>query len=344
MAQLKEKLKNHCMEGRLSRIVLVVILLTNAILMKLSSRRLAPNFATIGLRTPNYVLDEEPSLLCTQNPFVGALNESLETADNRATDWLENIEEAYKKSESAGNGHGRFFPFEPTVTCKDISCVGGKCKADTSKMVCGLDHLVNRFCVIYSIGGNNQWEFELESLKRTKCEIHTFDCTGDISRFSKPESDRLFFHHVCLGTKHQAAPAVEDGVESSQYIKRGETWTLAEMKEKLDHPQIDLLKVDIEGFEVPLLRSWQKRHSLPMQVLVEVHFKTYPQFVEELRSRNTTYRYVHREEFMSPRELVALQEHLLHIGYTTVIRDDNHACGHCTELTLLRTAHCSTDK
>ena len=36
----------------------------------------------------------------------------------------------------------------------------------------------NDGCIIYSIGGNNEWQFELDLLQRTKCHIHTFDCTG----------------------------------------------------------------------------------------------------------------------------------------------------------------------
>ena len=34
--------------------------------------------------------------------------------------------------------------------------------------------------------------------------------------------------------------------------------------------------------------------------------------------------------------MVELQDHLLHMGYIVVVRDDNQRCRHCTELTLLR--------
>ena len=82
-------------------------------------------------------------------------------------------------------------------------CIGGKCRDDDSKIVCGINllkkgkeeeqeqHLQrqqhnNNNCVIYAIGGDNQWDFELDLLDKTPCEIHTFDCTGDIKRFQIP--------------------------------------------------------------------------------------------------------------------------------------------------------------
>jgi hypothetical protein len=58
----------------------------------------------------------------------------------------------------------------------------------------------------------------------------------------------------------------------------GEIWTLLEMQQRLGHKRIDLLKVDIEGWEFPLFESWPELSLpkdsegilLPMQLLVEV--------------------------------------------------------------------------
>ena len=52
--------------------------------------------------------------------------------------------------------------------------MGGECGADDSKMVCGLD-LLKAPCVVYSVGGNNMWSFELDILANTECEVHTLD-------------------------------------------------------------------------------------------------------------------------------------------------------------------------
>eukprot|EP00586_Coscinodiscus_wailesii_P016340 CAMPEP_0172519692 /NCGR_PEP_ID=MMETSP1066-20121228/291567_1 /TAXON_ID=671091 /ORGANISM="Coscinodiscus wailesii, Strain CCMP2513" /LENGTH=258 /DNA_ID=CAMNT_0013302325 /DNA_START=509 /DNA_END=1285 /DNA_ORIENTATION=+ len=247
--------------------------------------------------------------------------------------------------------HDRFYVFEEMSTCGDIVCVGGPCRADTSKITCGLSQLngtaagvvlglkknSNNKCIVYSIGGNNMWGFERSILEKTPCEVHTFDCTGDISRFKVPDDNRLMFHHICIGAKAQAvdtANVFNDKGTCKGLLKCGDTMTLLGMQQMLGHTGIDLLKMDVEGFEWGLFESWPVLSSplaryfqLPMQILVEVHYKT--QFPELQTSVTGPFP-------KSPIDLVNLQVHLLRMGYAVVIRDDNMACPHCTELTLLR--------
>jgi len=85
--------------------------------------------------------------------------------------------------------------------------------------------------------------------------------------------------------------------------------------------------MDIEGHEWAIFDSWPELADpgsaatvLPMQILVEVH-----------------YRYVPDSPMGSPRSMVDLQAHFLRMGYVVVERDDNQFCLHCTELTMLRT-------
>ena len=255
--------------------------------------------------------------------------------------WLAEIGRHHETAMSETNhDHGRFFPFDIMANCTELACVGGPCRGDTSKIVCGMPELTHvrvtsarkdEKCIIYSIGGNNKWEFEVALLQETPCEVHTFDCTGPVSRFQKPDHDRLIFHHVCLGTRHEDAPPECVGTE-----KCGETWTLLEMQRSLGHKNIDLFKIDIEGFEWPLFESWPEladSHSpevvLPYQILVEIHYQT--QFAN-LRHPGVN----RRADFRFGRDMVNLQAHLLRMGYVVVQRDDNRACPHCTELTLVR--------
>ena len=234
------------------------------------------------------------------------------------------------------NGHphnwDRFSAFQVMGECTQ-NCIGGPCRADVSKITCGVDEEVMEApCVVYSVGGNNQWQFENDVLAKTPCEVHTFDCTGPKERFVKPDNDRLHFHHVCLGSKNVDAPAPEDRPDSVQSV-HGEFWTLRKMQQALNHTQIDLFKVDIEGYEFPMFEAWPTLTEisaatavLPMQVLVEVHYQTH---MPELSW--------HRKvDWKWSNDMVNLQKHFIKMGYAVVVRDDNRRCHHCTELTLVR--------
>ena len=63
-------------------------------------------------------------------------------------------------------------------------------------------------------------------------------------------------------------------------------WTLQQMQQRLNHSRIDLLKMDIEGWEWPLIQSWPdfvsspqeaEQAILPMQILVEVSTGNMPE-------------------------------------------------------------------
>jgi len=167
------------------------------------------------------------------------------------------------------------------------------------------------------------------------CEIHAFDCTGPITRFHAPSRirDRVHFHHVCMSNENQPAPAVA-AVQKLGNPIMGEMWTLEKMQQQLNHTRLDLLKMDIEGFEWPIFDSWpllsdyegSSKVKLPMQVLVEVHYRTQMTPLKRNGSKN----------FRESEDLVNLAERLLKIGYVVAVRDDNNLCAHCSELTLLR--------
>lgn len=292
--------------------------------------------------------------VCTANPYLSKLIDSGTTIAQRMDDWLsparynESIYQAQtnKTLQQAWNPFGAF---QVVTTCDptERQCVGGSCGNDKSKITCGLRGL-QPGCVVYSIGGNNQWEFESSILEHTPCSVHTFDCTGPRSRFTPPAHERLFFHHVCVGAQRRPG-AKNPETDCGSRVSRGHcgpTRTLSDLQHNLGHRQIDLYKMDIEGWEWPLLESWpeivdnqqttpnatttNETWSLPMQILVEIHYKTnfkdlWPPHVDKK----------HRP-FKSPAQIVELQARLLRMGYVTIERDDNRACPHCTELTLVR--------
>jgi len=254
--------------------------------------------------------------ICTRNPFLVSVNESeLEMIGRynnlvKATAW---DREQITLDPQTNYDHNRFRVFHKAVNC-NFTCVGGDCGYDTSKVLCGIETL-RAPCVVYSVGGNNQWEFELAMLKNTPCDIHTFDCTGNQSRFNVPPSSRLFFHYECLGS-----------------LPKENFFTLDQLSAKYGHKQIDLFKMDIEGYEFDVFDSLLSSAGLmsaPMQILVEVHYRSQMGFPgANVNGVEVDWKH----EF----DLFNLSSYLLKAGYIVANRDDNIYCKHCTELTLLR--------
>ena len=299
--------------------------------------------STTSSTTSSRAADIRPPSLCYENPYVSSLLEvhTLETISEKANTWLANktnIRDAmYWKSYGKENNHDKFDAFEVMAPCH-YTCVGGACGEDTSKIFCGADTLQLREqdCIVYSIGGANNWDFERAIYKATPCHIHTFDCTGNIRRFHVPSelSDRHTFHHICLAAEYKNATGEELPIRLSEPPPVGEMMTLQMMQERLGHRRLDLLKLDIEGYEWPIFESWPEltdfakmaQVHLPMQILVEVHYQTQ---MHELWPQPGV-------PFKHEMDMVQLQEHLLHMGYAVAVRDDNQKCPHCSEFTLLR--------
>eukprot|EP00804_Cyclotella_cryptica_P003502 CCRYP_002142-RA/>CCRYP_002142-RA protein AED:0.14 eAED:0.14 QI:0/-1/0/1/-1/1/1/0/330 len=273
---------------------------------------------------------------CTDNPYMQAMNETFDELNRAADVWLENQDIYYQQATDAkytSHDHQRFFPFDSMGTCTSLSCIGGHCSADASKIVCGMSHLsLLDLCTVYSIGGNNHWEFELDILEKTRCNVHTFDCTGPRERFTKPANDRLHFHHICLGaTKMSGSLATNKPCTKTGHLC-GDTWTLDDMQSHLSHDQIDLLKIDIEGWEWSIFdRDSIQDVNLPMQLLMEVHYCQ-----KRRGKRAIECRVEHNENMETAIDMARFQSRLLMSGYVVVNRDDNPYCPHCTELTLMR--------
>ena len=278
--------------------------------------------------------------ICTDNPYMLSVNETFEELHKASKMWLTNFPQHLLKAaddQYKAHDHQKFFPFESMGTCNEISCIGGKCSADKSKIACGISNLGRLdSCIVYSVGGNNQWEFELDILEKTNCKVHTFDCSGPAQRFVKPENDRLHFHHICLGATRSAGPLAEGKPCTREKELCGETWTMTDIQSHFSHKQIDLLKLDIEGWEWTIFDQDYAAAAalglnLPMQLLMEVHY-----CVPGRRNPRLECRVQHNYTLETASDVVRFQSHLLKNGYVVVNRDDNPSCPHCTELTLLR--------
>jgi len=90
--------------------------------------------------------------------------------------------------------------------------------------------------------------------------------------------------------------------------------TLSTITSELGHDRIDLLKMDIEGFETSVFRNWLPTDTnLPYQIVVELHLWA-----------------------IQPPEALLLLNQLYHLGYRVIKRDDNPIDPACSEITLIR--------
>ncbi|XRB17811.1 methyltransferase domain-containing protein [Pseudoscourfieldia marina] len=166
---------------------------------------------------------------------------------------------------------------EPTYSCSTLERVP-YVSGDGPKFLCGLDVVGSDEgdCLVFSLGSNADTQFENAVHKRRpKCAIHTFDPTLDDQkkRFVRKEQERgiLRFHEVGGGGESRSHPFPVESVESllSRVLPNQTTRSVASTT-------IDLLKMDIEGFEYETiskaLRNCNTRGA-PIfdQLAVEVH-------------------------------------------------------------------------
>lgn len=123
-------------------------------------------------------------------------------------------------------------------------------------------------CVAYAAGLAGSVRFEEAVAAETQCTVHAFDCT---LASAQPDWGFMTFHRWCIGRERN----FEDNLYSQKAENKSFVFkSLGDIKHLLGHPNIDLLKMDIEGFEWDLLESSLldgPDADLPRQLLFELH-------------------------------------------------------------------------
>ncbi|KAF9279748.1 hypothetical protein BGZ68_007720 [Mortierella alpina] len=119
----------------------------------------------------------------------------------------------------------------------DIQRVGPL--SDGGKWLCGMslyEEHPRAKCVIYSFGVNYETRFEGEMLDRTDCEIFAYDASVT-AMGPEATGPRAHFWPYFIGRENKVD-------------ENGKTWkTLKTLMQENGHDWIDILKVDIEGYE-----------------------------------------------------------------------------------------------
>jgi hypothetical protein len=200
-----------------------------------------------------------------------------------------------------------FMPIDISMPCPSALVRLGNSdnSGDTGKLVCDGDILLRSSeCLIYSLGSNNQFDFEeAVSKQSTNCQVHTFDCTSEAPK--KP-IDRVTFEKVCLGG--------EDVDFSGRSFRR-----LSSLMSKNGHSHLNLLKMDIESFEMDVFDTLLRvpfDKKLPYQIVFETHNWHVWSTTALLHS--------------------ALLQQLTFAGYRPVWHENNVQCPSCNEHTFVR--------
>jgi hypothetical protein len=220
--------------------------------------------------------------------------------------------------------HENYLP--PTFTCNPsaFARVGGG--GDGGKWFCSEFFEVTPDCAIFSIGSNGDFSFEQEILKHTqsKCEVHTFDCTG-----TWPSPDpKIHFHPWCIADKDFV-----DG-ETQRIYK-----TYSTMIKELKLTRVNYLKIDVEGYEwtvIPSLLDHERVKELPRQIALEMHlFPT--NWFQQPKDVLPEYNFIGNTSFLRP--TLRFFSKLAQSGYHIASWEYNHQsiseC--CGEFVLIRT-------
>jgi hypothetical protein len=218
--------------------------------------------------------------------------------------------------------------FDPYISCpagkKLMKRIGDS--GDGGKWLC-VDLLQQRDCVIFSLGSNGQYDFELDLLDRTSCSIYTFDCTYDgVSQ----HPTRHTYIKKCIGTQEKEG-------SDKRFV------TLSNAARELGIESINLLKIDIEGYEFDEISGWSISDLwLPEQISIEVHHSE----VIYHGGGNATSHYKVQDfnnllwpvHHLDASDLSLFFGHLGRLGYAIVSREDNPEGHCCSEFLLLRAA------
>lgn len=148
---------------------------------------------------------------------------------------------------------------------------------------------LNERSVVYSFGIGEDISFDIGIAERYGCEVHAFDPTPRSRSWARRHIRHplIWFHPVGVaardGTVDFAAPANvrhvsfsrADTTRDDQDTVRLQVRSLPSIMRDLEHNRIDLLKMDIEGFEYEVLEAMQATDIRPRQIAVEFHHGMY---------------------------------------------------------------------
>ena len=165
------------------------------------------------------------------------------------------------------------------VSCKTSALYGG----DHGWVVD--ESLLNRESVIYSVGVGSNIDFDVELINSFGATVHAFDPTPRSIEWVKSQQlpKHFIFHPFGLSAENGHMdffpPAKASSTHFSPIDRYGDTNNVVRAPVKdidtiaseLNHKEIDLLKMDIEGAEYEVIEALPKNRVAINQILIEFH-------------------------------------------------------------------------
>jgi FkbM family methyltransferase len=143
--------------------------------------------------------------------------------------------------------------------------------------------------IVYSFGVGEDVSFDLGLIERYGCFVHAFDPTARSIAWARANVDHLLWKLHPIGIAASDGEAEFTSPDNKAHVsffratepaRNNDSVQLAvrslpSIMRDLSHDRIDLLKMDIEGFEYEVLQAMLEGPIRPAQVAVEFHHRMY---------------------------------------------------------------------
>ncbi|WP_225007219.1 MULTISPECIES: FkbM family methyltransferase [Novosphingobium] len=157
--------------------------------------------------------------------------------------------------------------------------------------------LLNADSVVYGVGVGEDISFDLALIERFGCRVDAFDPTPICGQWIAGQSlpEKFAFHAIGLSPEDGEIPfkkPATDGHVSFSMANGGSSSSgddivlcparrFSTIARDLGHTRVDLLKMDIEGFEYGVIDDMIATGPLPTQWLIEFHHTMYGHKAQE---------------------------------------------------------------